>query len=199
MLIRDVMTKPAITLDPATAIASALHLMDDAKITSMPVVDRHGRPIGIVSEADLVEDENLLSDRVPVTVVRLPGPRPPRRVGEVMTQLVVTVEPDEELEAAIDLMRSTMVKSLPVVEHDRVIGMISRSDVIHLLAARDRRVQAEVTELLQAEEPDWQVQVQDGIVTITGPADHRERHLAEVLAGTVRGVIGVQINRLSTD
>lgn len=198
MLIRELMTEEVITVKPETPIASALQLMDDAKITALPVVDGHGALIGIVSEADLVEEENLISDRVPVTVVRVPGPTPPRRVAEVMTYLVVTVGPDEELEAAIDLMRSTMVKSLPVVEHDRVVGIISRSDVIHLLATRDRRIQAEVSELLESESPDWQIRVQDGIVTVIGPTDPRERHLAEVLAGTVRGVIGVQVNRLST-
>jgi CBS domain-containing protein len=198
MLIRELMTDQVITVAPETPIASALRLMDEAKITAMPVLDRHGTLVGIVSEADLVEEENLIGDRVPTTVLRIPGPTPPRRVAEVMTYLVVTVQPDEELEAAIDLMRSTMVKSLPVVEHDRLVGMVSRSDVIHLLAGRDRRIQAEVTELLQAEAPDWQVQVQDGIVTVIGPADSRERHLAEVLAGTVRGVIGVQVSRLST-
>ncbi|TCC30722.1 CBS domain-containing protein [Kribbella speibonae] len=198
MLIRDLMTTPVMTVSPVTTISAALQMLDGAKITSLPVVDRHGTLVGIVSEADLVEDENLIGDRVPATVLRLPGPTPPRRVADVMTHLVVSVGPDEELEAAIDLMRSTMVKSLPVVEHGRVVGVISRSDVIHLLANRDRRVQAEVTELLQAEGPDWSVQVQDGIVTITGPADPRERHLAEVLAGTVRGVIGVQVSRLST-
>ncbi|MET9311866.1 CBS domain-containing protein [Kribbella sp. NPDC003505] len=198
MLIRELMTKQVVAVAPETPISTALQLMDEAKITALPVLDRHGALVGIVSEADLVEEENLISDRVPVTVVRLPGPTPPRRVAEVMTYLVVTVRPDEELEAAIDLMRSTMVKSLPVVEHDRVVGMISRSDVVHLLAGRDRRVQAEVTELLRPEGPDWQVQVQDGIVTVIGPSDPRERHLAEVLAGTVRGVIGVQVSRLST-
>ncbi|TCC24819.1 CBS domain-containing protein [Kribbella speibonae] len=197
MLIRDLMTTPVTTVTPVTLISAALQLMDDAKITALPVVDRRDALVGIVSEADLVEDENLIGDRVPATVLKIPGPTPPRRVADVMTHLVVSVGPHEDLEAAIDLMRATMVKSLPVVEHNRVVGIISRSDVIHLLAGRDRRVQTEVADLLHAESPDWEVQVQDGIVTITGPADPHERHLAEVLTGTVRGVIGVQINRLS--
>jgi CBS domain-containing protein len=197
MLIRDLMTAPAMTVSRATPISAVLQLLDDAKITSVPVVDRHGTLVGIVSEADVVEDENLIDDRVPVTVLRVPGPTPPRRVADVMTHLVVTVRPDDDLEAALDLMRATMMKSLPVVEHDRVVGIISRSDVIHLLAGRDRRIQAEVTDLLRSEAADWRVEVQDGIVTITGPVDARERHLAEVLSGTVRGVVGVQIDRLS--
>jgi CBS domain-containing protein len=91
-------------------------------------------------------------------------------------------------------MWSTMVKSLPVLEHGRVAGMVSRSDVVHLLAGRDDRIRTEVRELLQAESPDWQVDVRDGVVTVVGPADPHERKLADVLAGTVRGVIAVRIH-----
>jgi CBS domain-containing protein len=198
MLIRDVMTTPAVTVSANTPIGTALRLMDDDKITSMPVVDHHGALIGIVSEADLVQDEDLFADRVPVSVVRISGTTPPRRVGEVMTHLVVTVQPDDQLETAVDLMRATMVKSLPVIANDRVVGVISRSDVVHLLAGRDHRIQHELTELLETQAPGWHVAVQDGVVTVTGPVDPHERHLAEVLAGTVRGVVGVQITRLSS-
>ncbi|MEU8222481.1 CBS domain-containing protein [Kribbella sp. NPDC048915] len=198
MLIKDLMTTPAMTVSPETPISSVLQLLDDAKITSVPVVSRRGTLLGIVSEADVVEDQNLIDDRVPVTVLRLPNPGRPRRAVDVMSHLVVTVRPGDDLETALDLMRSTMMKSLPVVEHDRVVGMISRSDVIHLLADRDRRIQTEVSELLRSEAPHWRIEVQDGIVTVTGPADARERHLAEVLSGTVRGVIGVHINHPST-
>ena len=198
MLIRDVMTTPAVTVNARTPVGTALQLMDDQKITSMPVVDQHGGLVGIISEADLVQDEALFADRVPVSVVRISGTTPPRRVGEVMTHLVVTVRSDDQLEDAIDLMRSTMVKSLPVLENDRVVGVISRSDVVHVLAQRDHRIHNDLTQLFEAEAPHWHVAVQDGVVTVTGPTDPHERHLAEVLAGTVRGVVGVQINRLSS-
>jgi CBS domain-containing protein len=197
MLIRELMTSPAITVTGQTPIGAALQLMDERKITSLPVVDQHGALTGIVSEADLVSDGGLLDDRFPVAAVRTTAATPPRRVAEVMTHLVVSVRTDDELEVAIDLMRSTMVKSLPVLENGRVVGMISRSDVIHLLAGRDRRIQTEVVELLNAESPGWAVQVQDGVVTVTGPADPHERRLAELLSGTVRGVVAVQITRLS--
>jgi CBS domain-containing protein len=197
MLIRELMTSPAVTVTAQTPIGAALRLMDERKITSVPVVGQHDGLIGIVSEADLVSDGDLMDDRNPVAAVRASGPTPTRRVAEVMTHLVVSVQAEDELEVAIDLMRSTMMKSLPVIENGKVVGMISRSDVIHLLAGRDRRIQTEVLELLNTEAPDWQVEVQDGIVTVTGPADPHERRLAELLGGTVRGVVAVQITRLS--
>ena len=194
MLIRNLMTAPAVTVNAETPIGTALRLLDDQKITAMPVVDKNGVLTGIVSEADIVQDATLLNDRVPIAAIRTTTETPPRRVADVMSYLVVTVDADDELGVAVDLMWSTMVKSLPVLEHGRVAGMISRSDVVHLLAGRDDRIRTEVSELLQAESPDWQVDVRDGVVTVVGPADPHERKLADVLAGTVRGVIAVRIH-----
>ncbi|MFI7065249.1 HPP family protein [Kribbella sp. NPDC050124] len=193
MLIRDLMTTPAVTVTAETSIGRALRLLDDRKITAMPVVDKSGTLAGIVSEADLVQDAALLNDRVPVAAVRTTADTPPRRVADVMSYLVAAVEADDDLEVAIDLMWSTMVKSLPVLHKGRVVGMISRSDVVHLLAGRDDRIRAEVSDLLYTEGPDWYVEVHDGVVTVTGPSDAHERKLADVLAGTVKGVIAVRI------
>jgi CBS domain-containing protein len=193
MLIRDLMTTPAVTVTAETPIGTALRLLDDRKITAMPVVDKHGVLAGIVSEADLVQDAALLNDRAPVAAVRTMTATPPRRVADVMSHLVATVGADDDLEVATDLMWSTMVKSLPVLSKGRVVGMISRSDVVHLLAGRDDRIRAEVRDLLRAECPDWHVDVHDGVVTVTGPADPHERRLADVLAGTIKGVVAVRI------
>ena len=193
MLIRDLMTTPAVTVTAETPVGVALRLLDDRKITAMPVVDVTGTIVGIVSEADLVQDAAPLDDRVPKAAVRTTTDTPLRRVADVMSHLVVAVDADEELDVAIDLMWSTMVKSLPVLDHGRIIGMISRSDVVHLLAGRDERIRAEVDEIIRADNPDWRVDVRDGVVTVTGPAGPQDRNLAIVLAGTVRGVIAVHI------
>jgi predicted transcriptional regulator len=194
MLIRDLMTTSVVSVTTETPIGSALRLLDDRKITAMPVVDKTGVLVGIVSEADLLQDAALLDDRVPTAIVRTTTDTPPRRVVDVMSYLVATVDADDQLDVAIDLMWSTMIKSVPVIDNGRVVGMISRSDVIHLLAGRDDRIRTEVRELVQAERPDWQVDVHDGIVTVTGPADVHERKLADVLVGTVRGVVAIRIN-----
>ncbi|TCC44874.1 CBS domain-containing protein [Kribbella pittospori] len=194
MLIRDLMTAPAVTVTAGTPIGTALRLLDDRKITALPVVDSRGVLVGIVSEADLVPDAALLDERVPVTAVRTTADTPPRRVADVMSHLAATVNTDDDLDVAIDLMWSTMVKSLPVLDRGKVAGMISRSDVIHLLAGRDDRIRTEARDLIHEERPEWKVDVQDGIVTVTGPMDPHERTLADVLARTVRGVIAVRIH-----
>jgi len=193
MLIRELMTAPAVTVMGDTTIGEALRLLDDHKITAIPVVDRHGDLVGVVSEADLIQDALQLDDRVPTVAVGLSASAAPRHVGEVMTHLVVSVHDDDDLDTAVDLLRLTMVKSLPVLQQGRVVGMISRSDVIHLLAGRDKRIRGDVADMLRGENPDWQVEVSDGIVKVTGPTDEQEQQRAEVLATTVRGVIAVHI------
>lgn len=194
MLIRELMTAPAVTVMGDTTIGEALRLLDDHKITAMPVVDRHSDLIGVVSEADLMPDALQLDDRVPTVAVRVSASAAPRHVGEVMTHLVVTVHDDDDLDTAIDLLRSTMVKSLPVLQHGRVVGMISRSDVIHLLARRDERIRGDIADLLRRENLDWQVEVSDGNVKVTGPTNEQDHQRAEVLATTVRGVIAIHIS-----
>jgi len=85
----------------------------------------------------------------------------------------------------------TQVKSLPVVEHDHLVGIVSRSDVIAMLARRDPLIEAEVDELLRAAEVDFLVEVVDGVVRLDGPSDEHIREIARVLASTVAGVVGV--------
>jgi CBS domain-containing protein len=191
MRIRDLMTTPAITVLGETPVSEALRLLDRNQITALPVIDRQGRLIGMVSEADLIPDMLLVEDRVPSYPMKLSGSLRPRRVAEVMANLVISVRSDEDLDAAIDLLRATMVKSLPVVEGEQVVGVISRSDVIHCLAGRDARIRNQILDLLRDRDLDWQVEVDDGIVHVRGPIGGLERERAEAIAGAVPGVIAV--------
>jgi CBS domain-containing protein len=192
MLVRDVMTSPAITIDAGTRIRDAVALLDRKRITILPVVGPAGELVGVISEADLLTEAMT---HEPGTPHRLEAAvaDPARLVAEVMTRLVSSVPAYADLDEAVELMATTMIKSLPVVEHGYVVGMISRSDVIHLLANRDQRLRTEVVDLLNSECPDWLVEVADGVVTVTGPADQHERRLAAVLAGSITGVQAVKV------
>jgi CBS domain-containing protein len=182
MLVRDVMTSPPTTIGADTTIREAVALLDQHKITTLPVIGPAGELIGIVSEADLLT--RAMTDESDGAA---------RFAGEVMTRLVTSVPLDAGLDEVVELMATTIIKSFPVLDRGRVVGVISRSDLIHLLANRDQRLRAEVVDLLYSESPNWYVEVTDGVVTVTGTADEHERRLAAVLAGSVTGVQGVRI------
>jgi CBS domain-containing protein len=145
-----------------------------------------------VSEADLIRDAAPLT-MTAGSPVRLSAGAPFRTVAEVMTRQVVTVGADEDVEAAAELFMSSFLKSLPVLLRGQVVGVVSRRDLIHALATRDRRIRDEVLSVLRVESRSWSADVEDGVVCVTGPGDDHERRIAETLAGTVAGVVAVHV------
>jgi CBS domain-containing protein len=112
-----------------------------------------------------------------------------------MSTHVVTTSPETDLAEAVELLTSTTVKSLPVVDHrGRLLGVLSRSDVVSLLATADTRIEAQVDELLRSSGLDgWLVEVQDGTVSLQGPDDATDAMVARLLARTVPGVLEVSL------
>lgn len=192
MLVKDVMTAPAITIHAHTSVKDGLKLLDEHRVTSLPVTDTQGRLLGVVSEADLLRDAVRRDDRTHMIRHEDVDDRP-GRVEDVMSTLSMTVTSDTDLSEAVELMTSTAVKSLPVVDAGRVVGMISRSDIVHLLARSDDHICAEVDDLLRSAGMECAVTVDDGVVRIEGPADPAQRRIVEVIAGSVAGVISVQV------
>ncbi len=192
MLVREAMTTEVVTVTPQITLRHAARLLAEHHITSMPVLDEHGRLLGVVSEADVVRESLLPDQRAHLLLVPVDEGPDAAYVGEVMTTLPVTVRPDADLAEAIRLMTDATVKSLPVTQHDRVVGMVSRTDVVAQLAHRDQQVQAEVDELVRSEGLDWLVEVVDGVVSFEGPVSEHERRLARALAGSVAGVTGIR-------
>ena len=195
MLVREVMTPHPVTVHPGTETKTALRLLDEHAVTSMAVVDGDSRIVGVVGEADLVR-EALPHDPRAHMLPPAEDPRParPHTVGEVMNRHPVAVHGDTDLSDAVELMTSTAVKSLPVVDgRRRVVGMVSRRDVVHLLATDDQRIERQVDELYREAGLDWLVRVDDGTVTVAGPDDRSSRAIAISLASTVAGVTDVRI------
>jgi CBS domain-containing protein len=193
MLVHEVMSTPAITVAPMTTVRAALRLLDAHGITAMPVVAHDGEILGVVSEADLVRDAVHPDTRTHMMPIRITEWAPARAVGDVMSTYVLTVSSDADLADAVDLMTSTVVKSLPVVDNGKVVGVVSRKDVVHVLARRDDHIRAELDDLVRSDGADWEVEVRDGVVQVTGPVDEHERRVAEILAGSVAGVVAVRI------
>ncbi len=191
MLVRDVMTQPAITVSAKASVKDGLRLLDRHRVTAMPVVAGDGRLLGIVSEADLLQDAVRHDERTTL----IPHEHThslPRSVEEVMSTLSLTVSPDSDLSDAVELMTSTAAKSLPVVERGRVVGVVSRSDIVHLLARNDEKICAEIDELLRSAGLEYQVDVEDGHCVLEGPSEPHHRRVAEVVAGSVQGVLSVR-------
>jgi CBS domain-containing protein len=194
MLVRELMTPDPVTVAEDTPVKAALVLLSRHEITSMPVLGRHGRLSGVVSEADLIRDLVYADPRSHERTLDEDWRDHPLVVGDVMTTHAVTVHPDTELAQAVELITSTTVKSVPVVDHDgRVKGMLSRSDVVRVLARADEELSRNVGSMLSSVGlGDWLAEVTNGDVTLTGPDDPRERALAHLVAGTVPGVVQVR-------
>ncbi|SDD90779.1 CBS domain-containing protein [Nocardioides lianchengensis] len=194
MLVTDVMTREVVTVRRDATVKETLGLLASYRVTALPVVDDDGRLVGVVSEADLIR-ESVPSD--PRTHLGpLPAaPHPPRRVDEVFTPRPVTVRPYDDLAVAVELMTTTSVKSLPVVDElGRVAGVVARSDVVRMLARADGVIEAELDDTYRSlGHPDWLVTVTDGSVEVVGPMGGGERSLAEVVARTVPGVVEVRV------
>jgi CBS domain-containing protein len=191
MLVHEVMTSPALTVDPHTSLKRAVRMLDDHQITSMPVVDDTGRLVGVVSEADVLRDSVPPDRRVHERLVEMTAPPVHLEVTDVMTHLPVSVSPDDDLSRAVELMVDTQIKSLPVVSSGRVVGMVSRRDVIAVLARADGLIEAEVDDSLRLAGVECTIEVVDGVVELQNADDPDSFRIAQVIASRVPGVIGV--------
>lgn len=192
MLVREAMTRGTITVTPEVTTTAALRLLDVHEITSMPVVE-DGVLVGIVSEADLVRDLVPSDPRARLRPTEVPDSSVRRTVGEVMTRQVLTVGENDDVARALEVLTTTGAKAMPVVEGAVVIGMLSRRDVVHLLARTDERLEAEIDELFRLDGLPWSAEVVDGRATVTGPDGAHEQRLATALAGSVPGVVAVHV------
>ena len=106
----------------------------------------------------------------------------------------LTVTAHTDLAGAVRLMTDNAVKSLPVVdESHRVVAVISRRDIVRVLARADERIEYEVDDLFRDLGVDWLVDVVDGAATVTGPVGPHESNLAKSAAATVPGVVRVTV------
>lgn len=194
MFVHDVMTRRPQTVSPSTHVSRALQLLDAVGITSMPVVDAQQRVIGVVSEADLVREAVLPDPRARLLPDTEPRPEPPVVVEEVMSRHPVTVRRETDVAEAVELMTSTTVKSLPVVDdRGRVVGVVSRRDVVHALARSDDVIRTQVEELFGLLGVAWDVSVDEGRVVVDGPLSPEDRSLATTTVTTVPGVRSVHL------
>jgi CBS domain-containing protein len=121
------MTSPAIVVDARTTLPAARQLLKERRIRRAPVVDADGRLVGIVSEGDI----NRVSDSraTDVREYNLYYRAADLPVSEIMTREVVTVAPDLPVREVARLLLEHRIGGIPVVDGDRVVGMITESDL----------------------------------------------------------------------
>lgn len=128
MLVRDRMTAPVITVDVDTPFQEALRLMQERKFRRLPVVDGAGKLVGIVSERDLLHAAPSQATSLSVWEVNYLLWK--LRVADVMTERVVTVTPELPIEDAAQIMVTSKIGGLPVVDSSgNLVGMITETDV----------------------------------------------------------------------
>ncbi|MDE2006331.1 MAG: CBS domain-containing protein, partial [Rhodospirillales bacterium] len=151
MIARDVMTRNVISVAPDATVAEAVELMLERGISGLLVVDGSGMLAGIVTEGDLLRRDELGTERRRSWWLRLiasPGRQAGdftrthgRKVADVMTHDVLSVDANAPLADIVALMEEHRIKRVPVLEADRVVGVVSRADLLRALSvvARERR------------------------------------------------------------
>jgi CBS domain-containing protein len=213
MIASDVMTRNVISVSPDATVAQAVELMLERGISGLLVVNVGGTLAGIITEGDLLRRDELGTERRRSWWLRLiasPGRQAAdftrahgRRVADVMTHNVVSVDANAPLEEIVALMEEHRIKRVPVLEGDRVVGVVSRADLLRALAAAarehaavaadDRTIREQILDTLEREP--WaprttlNVTVVNGIVDLWGTiGNDNERRAISVIAENAPGV-----------
>jgi CBS domain-containing protein len=211
MRVKDVMTPKVISVGVDETVVNAARLMLQHQISGLPVVDKKGELVGIVSEGDFLRRGELgTRRRRPKWLEFLLGPgklaqeyvhASSKKIEDVMTPDPRTIDDDESLETVVDMMERHRIKRIPVTRDGRVVGIISRANLMHALASLARDVSppaggdSTIRDSIMATiaKQDWaphiNVIVKDGVAELYGiVTDDRERQGLVVAAENVPGV-----------
>jgi CBS domain-containing protein len=218
MKVADVMVTSVLSVGPDASVREVASTMLERRISGMPVVDEQGRILGIVSEGDLIRRPEIETDRAPAgwlhaflseegrarEFVKSHG----RKVREVMTQPAICVAPDTPLDVVVQLMERRRVKRFPVAEHGRLVGLVTRADLLRALvtrqaqapvAASDQELRERIESMLR--DADWAasavvyVQVENGVAQLWGTVESASQREALILAVREQpGVKDVQLH-----
>ncbi len=204
--VKDVMTTHVIAVRKSASFKEMAERLREQRVSAFPVVDDDGRVIGVVSEADLLTKEALDGGDagMPGMISGILRNKEQEKAAgltaaDLMTQPAVTVEPGDSVEQAARLMYARRVKRLPVTdESGRLVGIISRADVLAVYSRPDADIQAEIRgEVIPhgflADPARFTVTVQDGIVTLEGtPETSAQGHDIVRQVRHVQGVVAVR-------
>jgi CBS domain-containing protein len=118
MIASDIMTRKVCTIRPEASAQEAAQLLDQRRISGAPVVDSNGRLIGIITEADIISKVN----------------REGLRVGDIMSHEVTVVTEETPVGEIAMLLTERKIKRVPVVTNGKLVGIVSRADIVHAVA-----------------------------------------------------------------
>jgi len=208
----DIMTHKVVSIAPDATILEAIRLMLQNRISGLPVVDKTGNLVGIVTEGDFLRRTETGTQRKrPRWLEFITGPGKlaeeyvhthGRKVNEVMTPEPVTVTEDTSIEDVVNIMEKRRIKRLPVTCKGRLVGIVSRANLLHTLASiareippeakTDAAIRGRVMAALDAQS--WapnsliNVVVHNGVVELWGTIlDERDRRAVRVAAENAGG------------
>lgn len=221
MKARDIMVTNVMTVGPEASVRQAAEILFKNRISALPVVDEHGELIGIVSEGDLARRAELETDdrrswwleifsreskeKLATEYVKSHA----RRVRDLMTRRVITAGPGTSLRDIAGLLEKNRIKRVPIVAKGRVVGIVSRANLVQALASLGKESQQSATSdssirkkvMARLNSERWSrhallsAMVQDGKVTLWGVVDSRaEKEAARVAAEQVAGVREIENN-----
>jgi len=209
----DVMTHEVVSILPTATVSDAIYLMKSNSISGLPVIDKDGSLLGMVSEGDFLRRPELGTEKYRVRWLDfLSGAdaiaaryihNHSRRVSEIMSKPAIAVGEDTPLEEVVRIMETRHIKPLPVVRDNQIIGIISRSNLMQALAALNSSAGWNATDetirisILQEIEQHLDtigrcdVVVQNGVVDLWGTV-FANRDAFRIAAENVPGVIAVR-------
>ncbi|MBV8473084.1 MAG: CBS domain-containing protein [Hyphomicrobiales bacterium] len=211
MRVKDIMTKGVASVSPRASVAEALDVMIRSRLSGLAVVDDAGALVGVVSEADFLRRSELGTGTHWLGALFSPGRAAEvyarahaRRVDEIMSTDVATIDETARLDEAVAMMEKRRVKRLPVLREGKVVGMLTRADFVRVLAQLlrqpyeqtvlpddeiKRRIRAEMRAHFWAPTASVDVDVKEGVVSLHGVlTDERERNAMHALVENVEGV-----------
>jgi CBS domain-containing protein len=206
MKVHEIMSSEVVTVSTDTSLKEVAEVLAERGISGLPVVDDDGFVVGVVSEADILFKERGPSSRAGVLgwlldrygyegQLKLEA----QIAGEAMTAPAITIAPNRPVAEAAHLMLERRVNRLPVVENARLVGLVTRTDLVRAFARPDEAIEREIREdvlerILWLRDPGAvRVEVSRGNVRLSGAADSEfDAELVGAFAARVPGVVDVE-------
>lgn len=204
---KDVMTAPVVSVRPETAVKDVAAFMVTYRISGVPVVNSEGELVGIVTEADQLQKESGVHRQDGTGfwkgLPQLRGARANRRktegvvAADVMSAPVITVEAETPLREVASLMVRRKINRVPVMQEGRLVGIVSRNDVMRVFVRSDEEIVQTVHHALLhdlwIDVTPLKVAVKDGVVYLDGQVErYSDKVLAERWVAAMEGVVKVE-------